>query len=571
MLNPLFAVLRAPSCPASVLTPVAQDFTPRFEVVGSLVVLDVSGLARLFGGPHEIGDHLLRAAAARAPEARVAVAPTAAAAMLLVLGQPGLSVIASGGEMAHRLAALPVSVLGAYERVRREQLVPDPPRPGRDGANRQAPGTAAGEAEAVMAAAAPVAADREVKRGEGGWQHPRQTHQAGHTRLGARGRGGPSSADAIRARREAIDVQATLDLLVRWGVDTLGALSVLPMPAVAERLGARGTRWQRLARGEDERPLVPWVPEEPFEASLDLEWPIEGLEPLSFVLTRLLEPLSERLARADRGAALVHTRLGLVDKTTCVRQLQLPAPMRDSKTLRTLMLLDLESHPPSAAIDRVGVLIEPTPGRVLQWTLFERAQPSPEQVSTLLARLTALMGEGHVGSPALVDSWQPGAFDMQPFRVDEAGGGASARATAESPLTPAASAAVVTPPVPGEPAADAAHRLPTTVLRRFRLPVPARVRVHEGRPVRVQVDRRGLSSGAIVEAAGPWRTSGAWWEAAGGVGTRTPADAPDACPSVRTAAPWDRDEWDVSLADGTIYRVYVERAVGQWFIEGVID
>ncbi len=79
--------------------------------------------------------------------------------------------------------------------------------------------------------------------------------------------------------------------------------------------------------------------------------------------------------------------------------MQLPAPMRDPKTLRTLVLLDLESNPPSAAIDRVRVLVEPTPAKVLQWTLYERAQPSPEQVSTLLARLTALMGEGHVGSP----------------------------------------------------------------------------------------------------------------------------------------------------------------------------
>ena len=160
---------------------------------------------------------------------------------------------------------------------------------------------------------------------------------------------------------------------------------------------------------------MPWVPEDPFEASLDLEWPIEGLEPLSFVLARLLEPLAERLERADRGAAILHTHLRLVDKTVHARTLQLPAPMRDPKTLRTLVLLDLESNPPSAAIDRVRVLIEPTPARVLQWALFERAQPSPEQVSTLLARLTALMGESHVGSPRLVDSWKPGAFEMTPF------------------------------------------------------------------------------------------------------------------------------------------------------------
>ena len=186
-----------------------------------------------------------------------------------------------------------------------------------------------------------------------------------------------------------------------------------------ERLGHRGVQWQAFARGEDARPMVPWVDEVPFEAALELEWPIEGLEPLSFVLARLLEPLAERLERADRGATVLLTSLRLTTKAVFTRTLQLPAPMRDPKTLRTLILLDLETHPPDAPIDTVRVFIEPTPGRVVQWTLLERAQPAPEQVSTLIARLTALMGEAHVGSPALVDTWKPGAFAMTEFQMSE--------------------------------------------------------------------------------------------------------------------------------------------------------
>ena len=209
-----------------------------------------------------------------------------------------------------------------------------------------------------------------------------------------------TSHSALRTRHSGLltsdsalkEVQALLDTLRRWGVKTFAAFAALPPGEVYERLGARGVFWQRVARGEDSAPLVPWVPEEPFDAALDLEWPIEGLEPLSFVLGRLLEPLAERLERADRAAAVLHTHLRLVSKDTHARTLQLPAPMRDPKTLRTLVLLDLESHPPDAPIDIVRVYIEPTPARVTQWQLFERAQPSPEQVTTLLARLTALMG-----------------------------------------------------------------------------------------------------------------------------------------------------------------------------------
>ncbi len=185
------------------------------------------------------------------------------------------------------------------------------------------------------------------------------------------------------------------DLLLtlrRWGIRTLGDLADLPDDEVAARLGQRGVAWQRLARGEDPRPLVPAGPEERFEQALDLEWPIDGLEPLSFVLGRLMEPLSLHLERRDRAAAVLHVRLHLV-KTDGVtrevheRSLQLPAPIRDARTLRTLALLDLESHPPAAAIDRVVVAVDPTPGRVVQFSLLARPLPSAEQLSTLIARL----------------------------------------------------------------------------------------------------------------------------------------------------------------------------------------
>jgi protein ImuB len=290
--------------------------------------------------------------------------------------------------------------------------------------------------------------------------------------------------------------------------------------------------------------MVPWVDEIPFEAALELEWPIEGLEPLSFVLARLLEPLAERLERADRGAAVLYTSLRLTSRTVFTRTLQLPAPMRDPKTLRTLILLDLESHPPDAPIDIVRVYIEPTPAKVLQWTLLERAQPAPEQVSTLIARLTALMGEGHVGSPLLVDTWRPGAFQMSDF-----GSRISDISTIQSSNNPRSEIR--------DPTSSASLK---SALRRFRFPIPTRVTVSEGRPVRVQTDRQGFTSGAIVQAAGPWRTSGNWWDTPG---PRQKGES--------GSAAWDRDEWDVAMNDGTVYRLVVEREVGQWFLEGVID
>ena len=326
--------------------------------------------------------------------------------------------------------------------------------------------------------------------------------------------------------------------LRRWGLRTLGDLARLPPDEVAARLGQDGVEWQRLARGDDPAPLVPSVPEERFEQAMDLEWPIEGLEPLSFVLARLMEPLSAHLERRDRGAAVLHVRLHLVTREVHERSLQLPAPMRDARTLRTLALLDLESHPPAAAIDRVVVAVDPTPGRVIQFSLLTRPLPSPEQLSTLMARLTALMGEDRCGSAVTVDSWQPGAFEMKAFSP---GSGIGDPGSAENPQNPQN----LRIPDPGS-------RIPSVALRRFRFPVAARVRVDRGVPIRVMTDRRGLNGGKVEAYAGPWRASGGWW-----IDERVKS--------------WEHDEWDVTLSDGATYRIFRERDTDAWFIEGVVD
>jgi protein ImuB len=310
-----------------------------------------------------------------------------------------------------------------------------------------------------------------------------------------------------------------------WGLRTLGDVARLPPDALAARLGQGAIRWQRLARGEDLRPLLPAVPEERFEQALDLEWPIDGLEPLSFVLGRLMEPLARQLDRRGRGAAVLHVRLHLVTRAVHERALQLPAPMKDARALRTLALLDLESHPPAAAIDRVVVAVDPTPARVLQFSLLTRPLPSPEQLSTLMARLSALMGEGRCGSLVAVDSWEPGKFAMKPFAPSNVDTVAPSHRRTAAPL-----GCVV-------------------ALRRFRIPVPARVRMEQGRPIRVVTDRRGLAGGSVARCAGPWRTAGNWW----------------------TEGTWERDEWDVTLSDGATYRVFRDRGTDAWFLEGVVD
>ena len=254
----MFAALYAPAVPMAALVDVARAFTPRFEQLGPVVLLDASGLSRLFGSAQELGEHLRDALSKQSPGdtvPRIAIASTQTAATLLALGSPGLTVVMPGKE-AIALAPLSVAVLDHFEKLS-QSAAPTPQAPS---PKSQAPGNVG--------------------------KHPRVTHEAS------------------RPRKRAPE-NRLLEILTKWGIRTLGALTELSGPEIHERLGERGAMWQSLARGIDARPMVPWVDEIPFEAALELEWPIEGLEPLSFVLARLLEPLAERLERADRGAAVL--------------------------------------------------------------------------------------------------------------------------------------------------------------------------------------------------------------------------------------------------------------------------
>ena len=84
------------------------------------------------------------------------------------------------------------------------------------------------------------------------------------------------------------------------------------------------------------------------------------------------------------------------------------------------------------------------------------------------------------------------------------------------------------------------------------------------RPISVRTDRPALAGGRVHVAAGPWRTSGEWWKTAV-VGARA---QPGASPG---RAGWNRDEWDVALSDGGLYRIFEDRDTGRWFVGAVVD
>jgi protein ImuB len=474
----LYACLRLPQQP-DVAIAVAKDFSPRLQrYPNGCVVLDVSGLERLLGSPQTIGEELAQAVCLQANTAN---------------GVRRTAVAVAPTQTAALLLAAAYSTLTV-------------------------------ETGDVVAALTPISI--QVL-----YHFLAEAHDVTFFRT--------KRAQAAKQQEQWERYEKAFDALRRWGIATLGALGALPAGELSGRLGQAGVQLQRVACGLDGQPLVPDADVPRFLQRIELEWPIDTLEPLSFVFARLLDPLSASLERADRGAAAIRLDLRLVDRTTHARLLQLPAAMRDPKVLRTLLVLDLESHLPSAAIDHVTIEVDPAPGRILQYSLLERARPSAETLATLTARLGALVGESRCGLPVLLDSHQPDAFELRRFTAEEppiAGRG--------SPVDRAEAAIGDSRPANREPRSAAP-------LRRFRPPRAIRVSVERGRPVHVAIDRRGMPGGQVTQCAGPWRSSGAWWD--------------------RGGRHWNRDEWDVELGDGAVCRLFRERDTDSWFMDGILD
>src|SRR5207244_5433240 len=116
---------------------------------------------------------------------------------------------------------------------------------------------------------------------------------------------------AIEPKR-AEEIQETLAL---WGTGTFGELAELPLAGVAERLGQEGVRLQKLAQGKTDRRLNLVRPPIGFEQSLELEHPVAELEPLSFILSRLLNQLCANLHQYALATNEIRLRLKLENQS----------------------------------------------------------------------------------------------------------------------------------------------------------------------------------------------------------------------------------------------------------------
>jgi protein ImuB len=345
---------------------------------------------------------------------------------------------------------------------------------------------------------------------------------------------GSLSVEALRIPFEYVET------LKRWGIRTCAEFAALPKVAIVERLGQEGLHWWRLARGAEVHPLIAKEFPSNFEEHLDLDSPVELLEPLLFVLNRLLEQLCARLRMHILTIGEIKVTLTLErsdsrskEPVIHTRSIRLPVPARDSKLLLKLLQLDLEKHPPSLPVTAVRMLTIPVKARAQQLGLFLPLSPDPERLEITLARIQSTVGENRIGAPVLLDTHSPNAFQQDRFVLPEV-------KEKRSPT----------------------EKQTTAAMRIFRPALPAAVEFQEGKPAFLGCEG---SRRRILAFAGPWRTKGNWWS--------------------ETA--WARDEWDIEVRtlrpkvqqepsqeseeETAVYRVYKDLRAKRWFVEGIYD
>jgi len=312
-------------------------------------------------------------------------------------------------------------------------------------------------------------------------------------------------------------------ILADWGITTVGAFLKLPKSGAIERLGAEAQAMMRRVSGRHQRPLRLERARPEYAEAFDFDYEVETSEPLLFLLRRFLTDLTARLREVHRVTRRMTLAIPLDNGACHERTFCIPAPTAEIETLFRVLHTHLETLQLPQRPTGLRLKLEDTVPSRDQLQLFESALRDPNRFGETLARLKALVGNDHVGIPVPADTHRPDTFTLREFFNVEATSGRFTQPTDQRSLPPSL------------------RGLP---LRRCRPPCFAQVTLANALPAELHSD---LASGEIINRDGPFRLSGNWWD----------------------NHRWELEEWDVELADGSLYRL--ARSGSHWTVEGCYE
>ncbi len=202
-----------------------------------------------------------------------------------------------------------------------------------------------------------------------------------------------------------------------WGITTLGALANLKETELIARLGQAGKEMRLLARGESPHLFTAIEAGLALEERMELDSPVELLDSLLFILGVMLDQLIVRAQSRILALASITLHLDLEGGTTHTRTVRPALPNTDRKLWLKLIHLDLQAHPPQAAILGLSLSAQPGSTSKVQLGLFSPQVPEPMRLDVTLARIRSIVGEGCAGQAVLKDTHRPDAFRVEPFAV----------------------------------------------------------------------------------------------------------------------------------------------------------
>jgi protein ImuB len=263
-----------------------------------------------------------------------------------------------------------------------------------------------------------------------------------------------------------------------WGIHTLGMLAALPEKELISRMGQAGKYLRQLARGELPHLFLPVEPVFTLEEQMELDSPVELLDALLFVVNVMLEQLIFRATARILALASVTITLKLEGGGTHSRTVRPAKPTNDKQFWIKLLHLDLEAHPPSAAILALTLTAESGSTSKVQLGLFSPQLPDSSRLDVTLARIRAIVGDENVGHAVLDDTHAPEGFHLEPFLVRTA-----------------------------TPVETAKTKL-SSALRQLRPAETVSVTLQSGSPKSFAFrERRYL----VDHVYGPWLAAGEWW------------------------------------------------------------
>jgi DNA polymerase IV len=204
----------------------------------------------------------------------------------------------------------------------------------------------------------------------------------------------------------------TAPTLRRLGYATLGDLARADPAALERALGTWGIAIHELARGEDERDVVPEREAKSIGAECTYDVDLTTKEEIERTLLAHASRVAERLTADGLVARAIVVKLKLSDFTLLTRRKILLSPASDTQTLHEACRSLLERFPLDFGTTRVrltGVAAhEPMPAEAVQRTLFpDRVADRRRDVENVLLRAKQRFGERPITYASLLEDTTP--------------------------------------------------------------------------------------------------------------------------------------------------------------------